>query len=80
LPIKLNLYYFLLAECPPHLPQAKCIGNLCSGESCPSYPDAICVISGCGGCEAVFLNRATGEVIPKFACPLNGEIYIPNFK
>ena len=30
-------------------------------------------MSSCGGCEAVFYNRKTGEVIPKFSCPLNGK-------
>ena len=35
----------------------------CDVNSCPSYPDAICISNYCDGCNAIFVDPATSEVI-----------------
>ncbi|KAL3884246.1 hypothetical protein ACJMK2_030464 [Sinanodonta woodiana] len=59
-------YYY--TECPFGQFPMVCPPNLCDGRKCPGYPEAVCRINRCGGCQHEWYSGITGEAIQCTGC------------
>ncbi|XP_072039473.1 uncharacterized protein [Amphiura filiformis] len=60
-----------IGGCPPGIPSVRCFANPCDVSSCPSYPNAQCVASYCGGCFALFFEEDGSPIRECSGCPIN---------
>lgn len=58
--------------CPPGVELFSCLTDPCATASCPSFRDATCTSTYCGGCFAHFFfggNNVTNDCEPRTTCP-----------
>lgn len=54
-------YYY--SECSFGKFPVDCDEDLCAGRSCPGYPNAVCRVNRCGGCQYEWYNGVTGNIL-----------------
>eukprot|EP01084_Bolivina_argentea_P093880 168790_1 len=61
----------LVLSLPCNVGYVNCLTSPCSLTTCKNVPNAVCTNNYCGGCNAIFTNPQTGELIPPETCDIS---------